>query len=80
MGDLLCCELCPSVYHLECLNPPLVKVPENDWLCPVCAAQQVKGVTDVLMDLDRQFVFRNEPLGIDRLHRKFWFLTRRVIV
>jgi hypothetical protein len=22
-GELLCCDLCPRVYHLECLTPPL---------------------------------------------------------
>ena len=22
-GNLLCCDSCPRVYHLECLNPPL---------------------------------------------------------
>ena len=80
MGDLLCCELCPAVYHLECLKPPLLKVPEDEWFCPVCKSQQVKGVTDVLSELDRQFIYRNEPLGVDRHHRKFWFMVRRVIV
>ncbi|OAE22447.1 hypothetical protein AXG93_3348s1040 [Marchantia polymorpha subsp. ruderalis] len=35
-GDLLCCDLCPRVYHLECLSPPLKRTPPGKWICPVC--------------------------------------------
>lgn len=80
MGDLLCCELCPSVYHLECLSPPLLKVPEDEWLCPVCNDQTIKGVSDVLFELDRIQVYRNEPLGTDRHNRTYWFMVRKIIV
>ncbi|KPJ15071.1 hypothetical protein RR48_09098 [Papilio machaon] len=31
LGDLLCCETCPAVFHLECVDPPLVDVPSEDW-------------------------------------------------
>ena len=80
MGDLLCCELCPAVYHLECLSPPLLEVPENEWFCPICAEQHVKGVSDVLFELDRTQVYRNEQLGVDRHKRIYWFMVRRIIV
>ena len=80
MGELLCCELCPAVYHLECLVPVLNEVPDNEWLCPVCEANQVKGVTDVLSELDRIQVYRNEPLGYDCHGRVYWFMARRIIV
>lgn len=80
MGDLLCCELCPAVYHLVCLKPPLAEVPPGDWLCPVCEAQKVKGVTDLLSEQDRHSIYRNTPLGTDRHRRKYWFLIRRIIV
>lgn len=80
MGDLLCCELCPSVYHLECLSPPLLKVPDDEWICPVCSEQSIKGVTDVLSELDGLQVYRNEPLGVDRHRRTYWFMVRRIIV
>lgn len=80
MGELLCCELCPAVYHLECLSPALNEVPANEWYCPVCEANQVKGVTDVLVELDRFQVYRNEPLGYDRHGRVYWFMARRIIV
>lgn len=35
-GQLLCCDFCKYVYHLGCLNPPLLDVPENLWKCPEC--------------------------------------------
>ena len=35
-GELLCCDSCPSAYHLHCLIPPVKKIPEGDWKCPRC--------------------------------------------
>ncbi|KAG0562176.1 hypothetical protein KC19_9G124000 [Ceratodon purpureus] len=35
-GELLCCDLCPRVYHLECLTPPLKRTPPGKWVCPTC--------------------------------------------
>ena len=35
-GNLLCCDGCVLVYHRECLNPPLKRVPKGKWLCPQC--------------------------------------------
>ncbi|XP_029214367.2 nucleosome-remodeling factor subunit BPTF-like isoform X2 [Acropora millepora] len=80
MGDLLCCESCPAVYHLHCLKPPLEVVPDGDWLCPVCELHQLKGVTDCLPDWDRDGWLRNTPLGVDREGRKYWFMARRLFV
>ncbi|XP_029104626.1 protein kinase C-binding protein 1-like isoform X11 [Scleropages formosus] len=33
-GQVLCCELCPRVYHARCLR--LAAEPEGDWFCPEC--------------------------------------------
>ncbi|XP_018612166.2 protein kinase C-binding protein 1-like isoform X4 [Scleropages formosus] len=33
-GQVLCCELCPRVYHAKCLK--LATEPEGDWFCPEC--------------------------------------------
>lgn len=35
-GELLCCETCPLVYHLECAYPPLRRIPRGSWACQVC--------------------------------------------
>ena len=30
-GEVICCDGCPQVYHLECLNPPKTRVPRGSW-------------------------------------------------
>uniref|UniRef100_T1EGP7 PHD-type domain-containing protein n=1 Tax=Helobdella robusta TaxID=6412 RepID=T1EGP7_HELRO len=79
LGDLICCELCPSVYHLECVG--LTEVPEGDWICSLCTQSHVKGVSDCLGDMEVEgMLSRHEPLGYDRHLRRYWFLSRRIFV
>ncbi|GIX97254.1 nucleosome-remodeling factor subunit NURF301 [Caerostris darwini] len=81
LGDLLCCETCPAVYHLACLDPPLQEVPTEDWTCAVCKANQVPGVTDCISDIEKNMLLsRQECIGYDRHGRKYWFLCRRIVV
>lgn len=35
-GNLLCCESCPRTYHIQCLDPPLKRIPTGKWECPTC--------------------------------------------
>ncbi|CAH9106450.1 unnamed protein product [Cuscuta europaea] len=35
-GNLLCCESCPRTYHIQCLEPPLKRIPTGKWECPKC--------------------------------------------
>ncbi|GAU33870.1 hypothetical protein TSUD_66570 [Trifolium subterraneum] len=35
-GNLLCCDSCPRTYHLQCLDPPLKRIPMGKWQCPRC--------------------------------------------
>ncbi len=35
-GELLCCDRCPSSYHMHCLIPPMTIIPDDDWFCPRC--------------------------------------------
>ncbi|QQP35148.1 FYVE-containing protein_ putative, partial [Caligus rogercresseyi] len=30
----LSCDYCSSVYHLDCLDPPLCEIPKDTWMCP----------------------------------------------
>ncbi|OQR71759.1 E3 ubiquitin-protein ligase TRIM33-like [Tropilaelaps mercedesae] len=39
-GELLCCGLCPKVYHLHCHVPSLVSTPSEDWKCTLCSPVQ----------------------------------------
>uniref|UniRef100_A0A4W4EI56 Bromodomain PHD finger transcription factor n=1 Tax=Electrophorus electricus TaxID=8005 RepID=A0A4W4EI56_ELEEL len=81
LGDLLCCETCSAVYHLECVRPPLEVVPEDEWQCEVCVAHQVPGVGDSVTESQKARPYiRQEPIGFDRHRRKYWFLNRRIVV
>ncbi|RLN52765.1 hypothetical protein BBJ28_00012011 [Nothophytophthora sp. Chile5] len=35
-GKLLCCDGCTRAYHLSCVQPPILDVPEGDWFCSHC--------------------------------------------
>ncbi|KAG5279893.1 hypothetical protein AALO_G00082740 [Alosa alosa] len=81
LGDLLCCETCSAVYHLECVKPPLEEVPEDEWQCEVCVAHKVPGVSDCITEVQNSRPYiRQEPIGYDRHSRKYWFLNRRIII
>ncbi|XP_064168386.1 PHD finger protein 21A-like isoform X1 [Anguilla rostrata] len=41
-GQLLMCDTCSCVYHLDCLDPPLKAIPKGMWICPKCQDQIVK--------------------------------------
>ncbi|XP_048731307.1 PHD finger protein 21A-like [Ostrea edulis] len=37
-GQLLLCDTCSKVYHLQCLDPPLSEIPDGRWSCQKCRA------------------------------------------
>ncbi|XP_041917519.1 PHD finger protein 21Aa isoform X2 [Alosa sapidissima] len=41
-GQLLMCDTCSRVYHLDCLDPPLKTIPKGMWICPKCHDQMMK--------------------------------------
>ncbi|KAG7269985.1 LOW QUALITY PROTEIN: hypothetical protein CRUP_027537 [Coryphaenoides rupestris] len=72
---------CSAVYHLECVKPPLLEVPEDEWQCEVCVAHKVPGVVDCVPEAQRNRPYiRQLPIGFDRHRRKYWFLNRRIVV
>jgi nucleosome-remodeling factor subunit BPTF len=81
LGNLLCCETCPAVYHLECVDPPLEDVPTEDWQCNICKSHSISGVNDCISSREKQgSLCRQEHLGFDRHARKYWFVCRRLFV
>jgi hypothetical protein len=36
-GDMIVCDGCSGLYHLYCIDPPLDKIPEDDWFCQKCS-------------------------------------------
>lgn len=37
-GNLLCCDTCSLVFHTKCVRPELKQIPEGDWSCQFCFA------------------------------------------
>ncbi|CAI8032310.1 Protein kinase C-binding protein 1 [Geodia barretti] len=35
-GDVLCCDRCPRVFHVQCSGLPKEPEGEEEWFCPVC--------------------------------------------
>ncbi|KAL3674090.1 hypothetical protein V7S43_000040 [Phytophthora oleae] len=35
-GSLLCCDGCARAYHISCAQPPITKVPDENWYCTHC--------------------------------------------
>ena len=78
LGDMVICEHCNGPFHGTCLEPPLYEIPEEDWICPVCADHMVEGVFDA--QVSQPGDARHSVLGVDRRGAKYWFLARRVWV
>lgn len=38
-GEFVCCEGCPRVFHILCLDPPRMTVPEGSFYCNDCLAR-----------------------------------------
>ena len=36
---IIICDRCDRGCHLFCLQPPLENVPEGEWICPLCIAE-----------------------------------------
>ncbi|CBI27197.3 unnamed protein product, partial [Vitis vinifera] len=50
-GNLLCCDSCPRTYHLQCLNPPLKRIPNGKWQCPKCFCSIEKKLDSSQIDV-----------------------------
>lgn len=59
LDSLLLCDQCDTPWHMECLKPPLRKVPDGDWFCPDCVGRVARrtAVLDELYSLRDQAGF-----------------------
>ncbi|KAK8741318.1 hypothetical protein OTU49_002613, partial [Cherax quadricarinatus] len=66
---ILLCDNCDAGWHLSCLRPPLLSVPEGDWVCPTCEhIQLVNKLRALLHEFDEcQKRAHNEELRRQRL-------------
>lgn len=43
---MLLCDACDQGYHMECLVPPLVEIPEGSWYCDNCFGSDASDASD----------------------------------
>jgi hypothetical protein len=58
---LLLCDDCNDAYHLECLCPILLSVPDGDWFCPLC---EHKKLSNCLIEKLNQLLINNNKMEI----------------
>ena len=61
--SLLLCDDCDDAYHLECLKPALLSVPDGDWFCPMC---EHKRFSEKLIEKFIQLIKDYEELEVKR--------------
>ena len=55
---LLLCDDCDDAYHIECLRPALLAVPDGDWFCPLCEHKKLsEHLISKLKELLLQYQF-----------------------
>ena len=54
-GEVICCDTCPAVYHLECVE--LKKVPRGKWSCPGCKTSPQDKERGKLKEKSKLFIF-----------------------
>lgn len=57
---LLLCDGCDRGYHLECLTPPLSRVPVDEWFCPQCEQREGKCCLCVSVDYGLSLIKSNK--------------------
>ena len=57
-GEVICCETCPRVFHLKCIQ--LEASPTEDWVCPEC----VLIMTAENMDTRYKIAHQRHHLGL----------------
>ena len=40
---IILCDKCDRGCHMFCLQPPLKQVPEGEWICPLCVAEDAES-------------------------------------
>jgi hypothetical protein len=62
--SLLLCDHCGSGHHMQCLNPPLRKIPSGAWFCPPCAVKEnSKEKSQALLEEDRSLSLSHTHSG-----------------
>jgi PHD and RING finger domain-containing protein 1 len=39
---MVLCDICDAGYHIDCLEPKLLTIPEGEWICEECSQPKDK--------------------------------------
>ncbi|XP_012285440.1 bromodomain adjacent to zinc finger domain protein 1A isoform X2 [Orussus abietinus] len=42
-GKVIHCDTCPKCYHIECIEPPLLRPPRGKWICSPCRGRTTRN-------------------------------------
>uniref|UniRef100_A0A182QMV5 PHD finger protein 12 n=1 Tax=Anopheles farauti TaxID=69004 RepID=A0A182QMV5_9DIPT len=64
-GALLCCDRCPSSFHLGCHDPPLSEqeIPYGQWVCHTCKCKSASVGMDDSVGLGEKLRLRDRSLS-----------------
>ena len=48
-ASMVLCDGCDAAQHIQCMRPPLDKVPDGDWFCDDCTAAKARDGTMVVL-------------------------------
>ena len=40
-GEVLCCDKCPRVFHIQCSGISTPPDDDDEWVCPVCKVNYI---------------------------------------
>ncbi|GAB2276541.1 hypothetical protein Dimus_011260 [Dionaea muscipula] len=62
---VLLCDTCDAEYHTYCLNPPLTRIPEGNWYCPLCVSGASEAVlrSPLVLGQPRQKKYHGEVMN-----------------
>ena len=64
---LLLCDSCDDAYHLECLRPILLSVPDGDWFCPLCEHRQL---ANCLMEKFQELTVHSQRMEVEKITKR----------
>lgn len=59
---LLLCDDCNDAYHIECLRPNLLAIPNSHWFCPLCEQKQL--ITNLISKYQQKQIVRRKKIKI----------------
>ncbi|KAI0979969.1 hypothetical protein GJ496_007738 [Pomphorhynchus laevis] len=78
--NLYKCARCFGAFHIQCVYDEMKNHPMEDWICPVCVASEVRGISDCqIYKLDVHGT-RMDPLGFDVYGNCYYFTVRRLFI